>query len=1590
MKIKGKRFIVLLLTFAMVLSQMSFAAFAVDSVASDDSDQAVTEQAVEETQPDAETQADAVQAEPAAEPEKAEAVEEPAETEPVAETAAEPEKTEPAAEPAKAETKKAEPKKEEPKEEAFNQSKTVSGVTVRVKAAEGVFPAGSELSVSKASVPSAVDTEDAAEAYAFDISILADGKKIQPDGNATVSFTTAEVAKYDTEVYHMDGNNAEELNVSESGRTASVKTDGFSVYVITFSDKSDPSYTGAKTYEMQEGEKILLDTLYQQLGISETVNFHKTSLDGDGKDLFSFIEDPNNVYIKAVGPFTKDTTAILVFKNGSDQIVAKAYITVKKVEDEEIEAPTAIKGLVYNGKPLELIEAGSTPTGTMQYKVAGSGSDWNADIPTGTNAGTSTVEYRVVLNNPDSVIASGSVEATIAKDTAKVTTAPTPRKETYRSTGWKLVLPGTADANGTMQYALGSTDSEVAPTEGWSEDRPTGTAVGKYRVWYKAKAKDENNYNDSTPAWVDAEILPAGTITVTLPTTKAPTYNGDEQELINTETGGASEGFKLTYRLKPEEETDEGWHVVSPVGTDAGNYTVEYMVVTENDGQEFDYSLYSFVDEEGNAIDPKGTFDATIEQLEAELSWNYNTKKYDGKAHLPKATVTNLKGGDTTTTVKVSRTGAGTNVGKYTSTATELTGTRAFNYKLPADPTHNWEITQSDEMPMPEVALEDWTYGAPKDPTVTNEDDFADFDDVTFTFEYAVKGTNEFSGNKPTAVGTYKVRAVATDNTGNYSVKKTSPSVTFRIVEKALNVTIENKSKVYGSADPALTYTVEGIVPGEEQDSIITGTLEREEGEDAGEYAIKADETGFIIKDKNYTLGTVTNGVFTIEKKPVHITWSNMEQTYTGEPLWPTAKVTLADGRELYDTIEPAFEFDQNGKVKKAIKAGEYTAIAYLIDKKGTQNKNYQVIDGSDREAFTILKAELDPVVQIDGWVYGDTVDDGGANPSETNPTVSYGDVTPDPEPVVTYTYYTDRACHDKTTAADGAAVKGGYPTFVGTYYVKATVAGTDNTYAAESRKGAEFSITPAELTVTADRKDKTYGEADPAFTYVVDENDLKYSDTKDVVTGALTREEGEDAGFYKITQGTLDAGENYTIEYVSHSLHIHRANLVATPKPVEVIYGEEAVGAGFTVEGLVERDWGKDNVINEDGIKYSFYNEDSSEYEPGDDVTTEGVVVLSGLKAKNYNISYAPGVLTVASRPVTTVWSTPDKFTYDAKAHKVEVVDFGDMGLFEGDKNNKDNLDVAYVDNEKTDAGEYKAVASLTGTKAANYIIKGSTQEHPWSIGKATLTVTATDQTIYNTDDYNKTAVSYAGFAGGDTEAVLTAKPTVSSDYYVNAKAGKYTLTPSGAAAKNYTFRYANGTLTVNEKGTVLVARGRAKGGNTINVSWTNYTGADRYVVYYGICGKTPMKYYKAVWSNTRSLDVTGLSRGTKYKFYVYAQKNVNGSFVNIARSNGLHVIAGNVSGGYTNPSRVVLSRYEGSMPVGGKYKIKASVSKAVPGRDLLGTNHDAQLTYRSSNNNVAKVSKNGVVYAVGKGTCRIYVMSISGVYSTMVLTVH
>ena len=89
----------------------------------------------------------------------------------------------------------------------------------------------------------------------------------------------------------------------------------------------------------------------------------------------------------------------------------------------------------------------------------------------------------------------------------------------------------------------------------------------------------------------------------------------------------------------------------------------------------------------------------------------------------------------------------------------------------------------------------------------------------------------------------------------------------------------------------------------------------------------------------------------------------------------------------------------------------------------------------------------------------------------------------------------------------------------------------------------ADLTIGKKTITVTATSKAKVYGTTDPVFTYSVSPNLI----SGDAFTGALTRAAGENVGTYAISQGTLSAGNNYTITYAGNDFTITKADQTIT-----------------------------------------------------------------------------------------------------------------------------------------------------------------------------------------------------------------------------------------------------------------------------------------------------------------------------------------------------------------------------------------------------------------------------------------------------------
>ena len=135
----------------------------------------------------------------------------------------------------------------------------------------------------------------------------------------------------------------------------------------------------------------------------------------------------------------------------------------------------------------------------------------------------------------------------------------------------------------------------------------------------------------------------------------------------------------------------------------------------------------------------------------------------------------------------------------------------------------------------------------------------------------------------------------------------------------------------------------------------------------------------------------------------------------------------------------------------------------------------------------------------------------------------------------------------------------------VGTYPIlQGTLALNDNYDLAYV--GADLSIEPIAITVSADPITKVYGQLDPQLTYTVTSGTLLPGDA---FTGALTRQTGENAGVYAIGQGTLALPVYYALTFVGADFTITRADPTCVVEPYNVVYDRELHTATGSCTGV-------------------------------------------------------------------------------------------------------------------------------------------------------------------------------------------------------------------------------------------------------------------------------------------------------------------------------------------------------------------------------------------------------------------------------------
>ena len=590
------------------------------------------------------------------------------------------------------------------------------------------------------------------------------------------------------------------------------------------------------------------------------------------------------------------------------------------------------------------------------------------------------------------------------------------------------------------------------------------------------------------------------------------------------------------------------------------------------------------------------------------ITFENGTAEYDGQAHSLTISGT-LPTGLDGITVTVSYTGSATSVSQGAVTVTATFATDSVNYNVPEVKTATITITQATNEWTTALDMAGWSYGN------TASDPVAEAEFGAVAFAYATEENGVYESVKPVNAGTYWVKATVAE-TADYTgltAKKSFVIDTVKVTKPAENTTVftYNKAEQTYAVTPNADYTVSNNKRTLAGSQIVTVALN--------------DKVNYEWADNTTADVTFT---FTINKAAVEIP-SAGSKDYTGERL-----VSDLVDTELYVVTTNA----------GGIVAGEYDVVLTLKD-----NTSYKWVTGDADDAvrtikFVINKATNEWTTALDmaDWTYGTTASDPVAE-------AKFG--------TVVFTY---------ATTQDGtySNVK---PVNAGTYWVKATVEGTDNYTALIDTKSFVIATVKVAKPV-ADTTVFTYNGAEQ--TYVVAANDAY----------TVSGNKQTNAGTHTVTV-TLNDKDNYewadnTTADVEFMFTINKAQ-IAKPEADSTVFTYNKAEQTYAV------------AVN---ALYTVSN---------DKRTNAGsqTVTVALIDADNYE--WADG--TTADVEFT--------FTINKAVYDISNVTFADKSIkADGNAQNiviggtlPEGVTVRYEGNGKTDPGVYTVTAIFTGD-ADNY----------------------------------------------------------------------------------------------------------------------------------------------------------------------------------------------------------------------------------------------------------------------------------------------
>jgi len=460
------------------------------------------------------------------------------------------------------------------------------------------------------------------------------------------------------------------------------------------------------------------------------------------------------------------------------------------------------------------------------------------------------------------------------------------------------------------------------------------------------------------------------------------------------------------------------------------------------------------------------------------------------------------------------------------------------------------------------------------------------------TFSSSAPAKLIISGNKAIIAGAGTFTVTATQS-GNSNYNTASATITFTVNKASLITTADNKTRLYGDANPTFTVSYSGFVNGDtkaELASLPVAASAATATSTVGTY----DITLSTITDANYAL-TYRKGTLTVNKAPLTVTANNATKVY-------------GDANPTFGVSYSGFKNSETSTVLTTVPV--FTTLAKTMSNIGTYDligsggaaTNYDIsyINGQ----LTITKALLKVYASDTSRMYGDA-----------NPTFD-----------INITGYKGSDDATVLTANPSASCSALANSSVGSYNITCSDATADNYQFDYTTTVGKLTIKKAVLTVNPDNQTKFYGDVNPALTYTFagfknNENSSVLITLPTVSTIATIT---SSVGSYNIS-AVNGVALNYSFTYNSGLLTINKAPLTVTANNATKVYGNANPSLTLRYSGFKNNQTSSVLSTTPTAFTTATTTSNAGDYE----------IVADGGVALNYLLSYVNGKLTITKAPL-------------------------------------------------------------------------------------------------------------------------------------------------------------------------------------------------------------------------------------------------------------------------------------------------------------------------------------------------------------------